>query len=73
MSKVSKSEPIKSLLLLLICLLTLYGPVELTRVIIAWGLSGKFIFEVCFMWLAYVIAISVISAIVARQRLFYGE
>ncbi|MFC2002674.1 hypothetical protein ACFLV4_01825 [Chloroflexota bacterium] len=43
------------------------------RVIIAWGLSGKFIFEVCFMWLSYAIAVFVISAIMARKRLFSGE
>ncbi len=38
-------------LILLVC--TLYAPIELTRVIINWGSSGKFLFEIVFMWLFY--------------------
>lgn len=73
LSKASSSAQIKRLLLLLICLLTIYGPVELTRVIIAWDLSGQFIFEVFYMWLSYAIAIFIISAVLARKRLFHSE
>ena len=67
----------KRLLILLICLLTLYAPLELTRVIIDWGLLGpfkdtilvsNFIFELSFIWLFYAIAIFLIS-VVARKRI----
>ena len=52
----------KSLLVLLICFLTIYAPIELTRVIVAWGLAPQFIFEVGFLWLFYGLAIFTISA-----------
>ena len=55
------------LLVLLLCLLTLYAPIELTRVIINWGLSGQFIFEVCFMWSFYALAIFTFSVVVVRR------
>ncbi|KKN16954.1 hypothetical protein LCGC14_0970710 [marine sediment metagenome] len=54
----------KLLLILLIC--TLYAPVELTRVIINWGLSGKFLFEIVFMWLFYTIGVTFVA--VASRR-----
>ncbi len=63
----SRSKIAKSLLLLLICSLTIYAPIELTRIIIAYGLSGEFIFEVCFVWSFYAIAIFLISAVLARR------
>ena len=56
------------ILILLVCLLTLYAPIELTRMIISWGLSGKFIFEVCFMWFFYALAIFMFSVVVFRKR-----
>lgn len=65
-----QSTLIKRFLLLLICLLTLYGPIELTRVIIAWELSGKFIFEVCYMWVSYAVAIAIVASIMVRTQLF---
>ena len=68
--RVSSSKIAKSLVLLLICSLTIYAPVELTRVIIAYGLSGKLIFEVCFVWSFYAIAILLISAVLARRPPF---
>ncbi len=58
----------RGLLILLVCLLTLYAPIELTRVIIVWGLSGRFILEVCFMWFLYALAIFVFSAVVLRKH-----
>lgn len=58
----------KCLWILLISLLTLYGPVELTRVILDWGgFSSEFIFEICFMWLFYAIAMIIASTLIARQ------
>ena len=56
--------PIKGLMVLLICILTVYAPIELTRVIIAWGLTDRFIFEVIFVWLFYSLAILMISAMI---------
>ncbi|UCH42334.1 MAG: hypothetical protein JSW16_05805 [Dehalococcoidales bacterium] len=60
----------KSLLALLFCILTIYAPVELTRMIIAYGLSSKFIFELCFIWSTYTTAISLISAVLVRTRFY---
>ena len=62
----SRSTLLKCLLALLICSLTAYAPLELTRVIVAYGLSGKFIYEVCFIWFFYAIAILLVSAVVAK-------
>ena len=56
------------LLILLICLLTLYAPIELTRMIINWNVSGRFLFEIVFMWLFYAIGILITSVVVARRR-----
>ena len=67
---VSGGYQVKSLLALLFCILTIYAPLELTRVIVAYGLSGKFIFELCFIWLTYAIAISLISAVLIRTRFY---
>ncbi len=58
----------RGLLILLVCLLTLFAPIELTRVIINWGLSGRFIFEVCFMWFLYALAILTFSVVVVRKH-----
>ena len=56
------------LLILLVCLLTLFAPIELTRVIINWGLSGRLMFELCFMWFLYALAIFTFSVVVARKH-----
>ncbi len=49
---------------MLICFLTIYAPIELSRVIFEWGLATEFILELAFMWLLYVLALSIISLIV---------
>ena len=59
--KGGKQNTLKSLLVVLICLLTIYAPIELTRVIVAWGLSSQFIFEIAFVWLFYALALVIIS------------
>ncbi len=49
------------LITLFIALFFLYAPIELTRVIVAWGLYGKFIFEVVVMiWMTYLIGVLLI-------------
>lgn len=60
--KAGRQNTIKGLMVVLICLLTVYAPIELTRVIIAWGLTTQFIFELAFVWLFYALAIFMISA-----------
>ncbi len=56
----------RGLLVLLICLLTIYAPIELSRVIIKWGLSSELIFELIFMWLLYGVAVFIILVMVQR-------
>ena len=51
----------------------LYGPVELTRVILDWeGFSGssKFMFEISFMWVFYGGAMIIASTMIARRPVF---
>jgi len=57
----------RGLLILLICFLTIYAPIELSRVIVNWGLAAEFIFELAFMWLFYGLALFIISVIVQRR------
>ena len=45
----------KMLWAILIGISFLYAPIEWTRVIINWGVSGRFLFEVVFIWVAYLI------------------
>lgn len=46
--------------------MTIYAPIELTRVIVRWGLASEFVFELIFIWLFYVLAILIISVMVQR-------
>ncbi len=57
----------KGLLVWLIFPLTIYAPIELSRVIINWGLAPEFIFGLVFMWLFYVLALLIISIIVQEH------
>ena len=57
----------RGLLVLLIFLLTMYAPIELSRVIVRWGLAAEFILELAFMWLFYGLAIFIILLIVRRR------
>ena len=54
------------LLVLLVCFMTIYAPIELSRVIIRWGLTSEFVFELIFIWLFYVLAILIVSVMVQR-------
>ena len=55
------------LLVLLVFFLTIYAPIELSRVIFKWGLTSEFIFELIFIWLFYGLAILIVSLIVQRS------
>lgn len=55
------------LLILLIFFLTIYAPIELSRVIVKWGLTPEFTFELAFMWLFYGLAVFIIALIVHRR------
>jgi len=56
----------RGLLILLACFLTLYAPLELSRVIIEWGLAPEFMFELTFTCVLYILALSLVSVIVQR-------
>jgi len=53
--------------MLLICFLTIYAPIELSRVIVSWGLAAEFIFELTFLWLFYGLALFIISVIIRKR------
>lgn len=65
--KRSRESIMNGLLVLLIFFLTLYAPIELSRVIVNWGLAPVFIFELTFMWLFYGLAVFIIALIVHRR------
>jgi len=52
---------------MLIGLLTVYAPIELSRVIVQWGLATKFIFELAFIWLSYSLALFLISVMIQQR------
>lgn len=54
----------KALLITLVCFLTLYAPIELTRVIIVWGLTAKFVIEISVIWVLYLGAIAILTKVV---------
>ena len=54
------------LLVLLVCFMTIYAPIELSRVIVRWGLASEFVFELIFIWLFYVLAILIVLVMVQR-------
>ena len=62
--KRGRENMMNGLLVLLIFLLTLYAPIELSRVIVSWGLAPVFMFELIFMWLFYGLAVFIIVLIV---------
>ena len=53
--------------MLLVCFLTMYAPIELSRVIVNWGLTDEFISELILMWILYGLAIFIVSVIVLRR------
>ena len=53
--------------MLLICFLTIYAPIELSRVIVRWGLAAEFIFELAFIWLFYSLALFIILVIIRKR------
>ncbi len=50
--------------MLLIVFLTIYAPIELSRVIVSWGLAVEFMLELIFMWLFYGLALFLISLVI---------
>ncbi len=50
----------KALLIALVCLFTIYAPLKLTIVIIAYGLSPKFVIEIAFMWVFYLAFLAIL-------------
>ena len=69
--KRGRENIMNGLLVLLIFFLTLYAPIELSRVIVSWGLAPVFMFELIFMWLFYGSAVFMIARMVhgrVKQR-----
>jgi len=64
---------IRICLILLIIALTLYSPLELTRVILIWSkqypapFQRDFYFEIPFIWLTYIAAMLIVAAKVKRR------
>ena len=57
----------------LINIMALYGPIELTRVILDWegfSVGSKFMFEIGFMWLFYIGAMIIASIMISRSPAF---
>lgn len=55
---------VKALWIALICLLTLYAPVELTCYIVDYGLDLSMVGELAFMWVTYLAAIVILTKVV---------
>ena len=54
----------KVLVIVLICWLTLYAPIELSRLILAYGLQFGTTAELCSIWVFYLIAMAVLIKVV---------
>jgi len=54
----------KALIISGLCLLTIYAPLELSRLIILAGLEPEFIGELFFMWVFYLSAIAILIKVV---------
>jgi len=54
----------KASFITLICLLTIYPPYELSRLIVAHNGGAQFVFELCIIWIFYLIAIIVLTKVV---------
>ena len=59
----------KTAFLILIILLTIYAPIELSRLII-WNdyyrFGAHFIFELCFIWIGYVAGMTIVYKLIRR-------
>ena len=47
-----------------LCLLTLYAPIELSRLILDCGLCPKLVFELAMIWFLYLVAVATLIKIV---------
>jgi len=65
--RIKERNVMRGLLVLLVCFLTMYASIELSRVIVNWGLTAEFISELILMWIFYGLAIFIISVIVLRR------
>ena len=65
--KRNRENTMRGLWVLLICFLTIYAPIELSRMIVSRGLTAGFIFELTLIWLFYGLAIFIISVTFQRR------
>jgi len=63
-------KALNTILLLVIIVLTIYAPLELSRLII-WNdyyrLGAHFIFELCFIWIFYTVGMAVVYKLINRR------
>ena len=64
---------LKVLWALLIFTATIYAPLELTRVIIGWGLQGEFLVEVILMWTLYIAGMVIVYKKTAMIDVLSGK
>ena len=55
---------IKTLVIAILGLLTAYAPLELTKLIIEYGLTWEFIGELTFLWFCYLGALIILTKVV---------
>jgi len=55
---------LKVLVISLLCLLTLYAPIELSRMIMKYGLELALVFELSLIWVFYLAAIVILTKVV---------
>ena len=55
---------LKAVVIIVLCALTLYAPIELTRVIIVYCLEPKTTFELGYLWLTYLVAVGILIKVV---------
>jgi hypothetical protein len=59
-----RTKTLKALVIALICALTLYPLAELTRVIVVYDFRLGTIFEICIMWVLYLVAMVTLTRVV---------
>jgi len=56
----------KVVILVIVCALTLYSPLELTNLIFKYGPFDGRVFELVFIWVTYIVAVSILIKVVKR-------
>lgn len=66
---IKKLLAVPKLLFLLVIILTIYAPAELTRAIIVYtSLGPQYIFEIAFIWVLYVAAMILAGGLIWKRK-----